>query len=378
MLAVAQRRKGTGSLYQRSSDGRWIGQYESDGRRRYVTGTSESEVRKRLRGLVRYSQSHRGTSERVAAYLTRWLEGAVRPSARTRTLEGYRSIVVRHLVPALGGVPLVDLSPLHIQRFMNAQLATLSPRTVSHHLAVLRTALTQAERWGLVNRNVARLVPGPRVPTHEIRPLTLEQAQQFLAAIRGEPNEALYVLAITTGMRQGELLGLRWQDVTLDGASAGVRVTRTLRVGSNVLEEPKTERSRRVIPLLPLAVQALRAHRLRQMATPDRLEQGLVFARPHGSPLDASAVTRELQRRLAEADLPRQRFHDLRHLAASLHLARGASLREIADILGHSTTTLTANLYSHLQPGATRAAMDRLGAILDTPTADITADIGVV
>jgi integrase len=281
-------------------------------------------------------------------------------------------IVRVHLSPALGRHRLADLTPAQVQAFLNSKLASgLSPRTVSHLRAVLRRALNQALRWGLVQRNVAVLVQPPRVPHTEITPLSVEQAKQLLMHIRGDRLEALYVLAMACGLRQGELLGLRWADVDLDRRSLTVRTALQWRGGAPVLVEPKSERARRVVSLPDLAVVALRAHRVRQME--DRLVAGsrwqtepwgLVFTSTVGTPLDAVGVTRRFQRLLRDAELPRQRFHDLRHAAASYMLAGGVPMRVVMETLGHSDIRLTANTYSHLVPGIAREAADRMDAVL--------------
>ena len=297
-----------------------------------------------------------------------WGSGAVyhrksdnRWIARLEVHDGRPKAVVSR-APALGGYALDALRPAHVQAFLNAQRRRYSPRTVAHQLACLRTALQSAVREGSVTRNVGSLVRGPHIPHSEVRPLSQAEAAQFLAHVRGDSSEALYVLALHTGMRQGELLGLRWEDVDLPGAQLHVR--KALVVGGRYLDDVKTERSRRTVDLSPAVVASLREHLRRQMVerenNPKRKEQGFVFAGPLGSPLEATSVTRRFQSLLAEAGLPRQRFHDLRHAAASIMLANGVLMRQVADILGHSTPTVTANVYSHLGSDAGKDVAERM------------------
>lgn len=212
----------------------------------------------------------------VGAYLTQWLETCVRPSVRPRTSQRYTQLVRLHLAPALGRLPLQRLGPQDVQRFLLAkQESGLSARTVRFIHAVLRRALGQAEKWGLVPRNVARLVTPPKAERPTIRPFTVEEARRLLATVRWTVRrlEALYVLALTLGLRQGELLGLAWEDVDLDRGVLTIRHQLQWLDGRWALTEPKTRRSRRTLPLPPLVREALRAHRLRQKE--ERLRAGL-------------------------------------------------------------------------------------------------------
>jgi integrase len=234
---------------------------------------------------------------------------------------------------------------------------------------VLRRALNDALRWGLVARNVATLVTPPRGQRYEVRPLDPVQARRFLDAVRGDRLEALYSVALAVGLRQGEALGLQWDDIDLDSAALHVRHALQRVDGRLQLVEPKTARSRRTVILPATVIDALKAHRSRQVA--ERLTAGsewvdhkLVFCSPMGRPLDASNVTHTFQRHLIRAGLPRQRFHDLRHACASFLLAQGVSPRVVMEVLGHSQITLTLNTYTHVLPSLSREAAERMNALL--------------
>jgi integrase len=243
-----------------------------------------------------------------------------------------------------------------------------SPRTVQYALHVLRIALARAVRWGLVPRNVATMVDGPRVPRRRVPVLTGEEAQRFMIAVRDDRLGALYVVALSLGLRQGEVLGLRWSDVDLDRQSltVGAALQRVSGKGL-VLVEPKTETSRRKITLPGYCLGVLREHRVRQLR--DRLlagsrwsETGLVFTSALGTGLESGLVTKRLQRILAACGLPRLRFHDLRHSAASLLGAQGVPPRVVMEVLGHSRISVTMDLYSHVFPsllGDAAKAMER-------------------
>jgi integrase len=252
----------------------------------------------------------------------------------------------------------------------------LSRQTVAHVRAVLRTALSQAQRWELVSRNVAALADAPHVPDRQVEALSPDDARAVLAAVEGTRLDALVTLVLYTGLRQGEALGLRWSDVDLDAHLLTVRMALQRvfpREGASRLElvEPKTRRSRRPVPFPPLVAEALRAQRARQAE--DRLGAGprwvdslpgFVFTTHHGTPLDGRTVTVQFQAALARAGLPRRRFHELRHGYATLLLAAGTDLKVVSQILGHSTIALTANTYTGVLPALQREASDRLATLL--------------
>jgi integrase len=298
----------------------------------------------------------------VGDFLLVWLADVVTPTVRPKTRATYETLVRVHLIPAFGHVPLVRLTPQDVQRALNERLGSgLSPRTVRHILVVLRTALGQASRWDLVSRNVATLVEPPRVATAEVRPMTADEARTFLEVSSGDRLHALYAVALLTGLRQGEALGLRWHNLDLDQATLRVEHALQRVAGRLSLVEPKTRRSKRVVVLSPRAVDALRGHRAEQLR--ERLlagerwtETGLVFTTTIGTPLDGPAVTRRLQRILAGAGMRPQRFHDLRHTCASLLLLDGVHPRVVMEMLGHSQISLTMDTYTHVAPELQRAA----------------------
>jgi integrase len=377
---MTRRGNSEGSIYQRA-DGRWAASIDlgyGNGRRRRKAfyGATRREVAEKLTAALRARQQGLpvvGERLTLAAFLARWLEDSARPTLRPRTFASYKMIVDYHLAPALGRVALARLTPDAVQRYLNDKGASgLSSRTLQYHHAVLRRALNQAERWGLVPRNVARLVSPPRVEHPEPQPLTPEQARAFLAAVSEDRLAALYALALGLGARQGELLGLTWADIDLADRTVSIRHTLQRYDGEWHLDPPKTERSRRTIALPASLVEMLRAHRSRQLE--ERLRAGaawqgsawgdLVFANEIGEPLSGSQLTRDFQAVLAALCLPRQRFHDLRHAAATFMLSEGVSLRTTMELLGHSTIAVTANTYSHVLPELQRDATERVSALL--------------
>jgi integrase len=235
--------------------------------------------------------------------------------------------------------------------------------------AALHRALEAALRLGLVVRNVSDRADVPRKRHREMSVLSPEQVHTFFGSIAGNRYEALYILALTTGMRQGELLGLKWSEVDLDDASLQVRASLQKVRGTFILAEPKTARSRRKVALTALAVEALRRHHANQVAQclalgPAWQDRDLVFTNRIGNPVDRiDLMRREFLPLLQAAGLPPMRFHDLRHSAATLLLRQGVHPKVVAEMLGHSQISMTLDTYSHVLPDMQRdatVALDRL------------------
>jgi integrase len=211
-------------------------------------------------------------------------------------------------------------------------------------------------RDGLVPRNATEAVKPPQVRREETRPLTPEQVRTLFGAAKGDRLEALYVLAVTTGLRQGELLGLKWDDVDMEAGTLQVRRTLTTAKGGPVLSAPKTKGSRRTVKLSQTALEALTSHLERQLEEIDRVgslwrENGLIFASEVGEPLDRrDLTTHRFKPLLRRAGLPQIRFHDLRHTCATLLLSKNVNPKVVSEILGHATIAITLDTYSHVLP----------------------------
>ncbi len=372
---MTRRAKGEGHI-RRRKDGRWEARITlADGRRRSYFGKTRAEVAQKLREALSKRDSGLPLPferETLGAFLDAWLRDVAAPRLRPRTFESYRAIVQQHLKPALGRLPLARLTPHRVQAYMNEQLSSgLLPRTVQYHHAVLRAALATAERWGKVSRNVARLVSPPAVRRPEVQPLTADQMRAFLDAVADTRDGPLYACAVALGLRQGELLGLTWDDLDLERGTLTVRRTLQRYGGQWHLDAPKTQRSARTLGLPATLIQTLRAHRARQLE--ERLRAGpawqgdawnLVFCNETGEPMSGAQLTRRFQAQVAALGLPPQRFHDLRHAAATYMLAQGVDLRVVMEVLGHSQIHVTANTYAHVRVEATRAAAERVDALL--------------
>ena len=368
-----RRAQGEGTIFQRA-DGRWCARLRvGDGRRREFYASTQGEVRRLLTAAIRaQDEGLRVGGDRVTLgrFLGEWLL-TVKPAIRAQTWTHYEQYIRVHIVPTLGRLQLAKLDRRHLQSLYAAKLREgLSPTTVRHLHTVIRRALVDAVRWGLVMRNVAALVTAPRRARMEIRPLSTDQARALIGVARHDRLGALYVVALTTGMRQGELLALRWRDVDLGVGVVAVRATLYRADGGLQLGEPKTARSRRSVHLTPEAVAALRRHRERQSVERLRLgpaweDNDLVFPNELGRPLERQNVLhRSFYPLLDRAGLPRIRFHDLRHTTATLLLSRGVHPKIVSDILGHATVAITLDTYSHVTPAMHRGAADEMSALL--------------
>ena len=371
---MSKRADGEGSIY-RGKDGRWRSVVSMPGgKRQYLSGKTQKEVEGKLtatRRLVSDGLPLASGRATVAEFMGEWLEGR-EGSLRPLTLLRYQGLIRRHVLPDIGHVRLARLQPQNLQKLYRAKLAAgLSSTTVHHLHTVLHGALRQAVRWGLVARNVADLVDPPRIARKEMSFLNTEQAGALIAAASGDRLEALFVLAVTAGLRQGELLALRWHDVDLERGVLAVTGTAQRVNGRFVISEPKSERSRRQVILSRRAVEAMTRHRAAQAA--ERLEAeewadlDLVFANTKGRFIESQNLNyRYFHPLLERAGLPWIRFHDLRHTAASLMLVRGVHPRVVADMLGHANASLVLERYSHVTDAMHRDAARAIDDLFPT------------
>jgi integrase len=372
-----KRGNGEGTIHRRKNGG-WCAQYTvytPEGRKRKtVYGKTRAEVAVKLSKAL--SDREGGLffntgNDTLSEYLDRWLNDSVRNSVKQRTFENYAYVVQTHLIPALGHMKVKTLTPAHVQGLYRSKLDVgLSPRTVQLLHTTLHKALKQAVRLGLAARNVTESVEAPRPEKNaktEMHPLTPEQARDLLKAACGDRFEALYALAMTTGLRQGELFGLRWQDVDLESGTLSVRqqLIRTKADGL-VFTTPKSAKGRRSVRLTPKAVQALKDHRKKQLEQEQRLsglwrDLGLVFTSTVGTPLDPSNFTyHTFQPFLKRAGLPKIRFHDLRHTCATLLLGRNVNPKIVQEMLGHANISETMDTYSHVLPSMQETAVNAI------------------
>lgn len=314
-------------------------------------------------------------------YLDQWLEKAAKPRLRQRTYDDYVGLLDCYVRPALGGRQLARLTPLDVQSVyvtMQTEGASkrkksggLSARTVRHCHAAFRSALSQAVKWRMIDVNPADSVDLPRMERREYEVLTRADASRFLNHVRGTRYGIAFELALATGMRPEEYLGLRWKDVNLNKGTVTIRTVLIYQKKPWRLEEAKTKSSRRTIPLPVSTIAALRAHRIEQAKA--RLaykreyhDHGFVVAQPNGEPISSSVLLRRHHKpALDDLDLSQGvRLYDLRHTCATLLLEAGENIKVISERLGHASVAITLDLYAHCLPTMQQAASERLEGIL--------------
>ncbi len=377
MSGQRRRSHGEGSVFQRAN-GMWVAQIDlgwigGRRRRRTVYGSSEREVlskRDKLRNQLAMGVNLADPPRTVEQWLNEWLQ-TVKTGDGTSpsTLDRYDQILRVHLIPLIGRVKLSALAPRDIQLMVSQLRQTAAPASVIKIHGVLRNALSDAERMDLIPRNVAKSVRSAKLSRTERRALTPDEALALLWQLRGDHLEYVFVAALSTGLRRGEVLGLRWKDVDLSGRALFVRQT-LQRVGGELrFVPPKTHRSTRPLPLSALTVAALLAQSASQAE--DRLlvgsaweDHGLVFTSHVGTPLEPRNVNRRFSTARAAAGLEWVRLHDLRHAFATFLLDQGEELRTVMDLLGHSTIRLTADTYGHVLPSRARSAADAIDRVL--------------
>ena len=371
---MSRRGGGEGAVYRRA-DGSWAAAVElprEGGRRRrkVLYGKTRAELLAKLRDVQ--ARRARGlpildAKRTTGEFLDYWVNEILPGTVSAGTQQGYGYIVERDLKPYLGHVVLSELGPAHVHAALRSLEARgLGPRTIQYARAVLRRALRHALRWDLVTRNAADLVDAPRLVRRETDHLSADEVRRLVAAAADDRLGALYVLAVTTGLRRGEALALLWRDVDLEAELVHVKASVKRITGRGMVrDEPKTPSSRRTVPLPPLTVDFLRRHRRVQReeqlaAGVGWSEDGYVFATPLGTCLDGSNTTQRWHAFCASAGLGRRRFHALRHTAATLLLTEGVPLAVISKTLGHSGLAITADIYAAVVPQLQRDAADAM------------------
>jgi integrase len=364
-----------GHIRKRSKDSYsvvvYLGRDPETGKRRYLWRSIKGTKRDAEALLTRLLASLDTGTDLLPSKLTveqfsqEWLK-TLKKKVKPRTHSRYSELLRLHVVPHIGSVELKKLKPLHIERLLlKCREKGLSERTLLHVFRVIHTALVQAVQWQLVDRNVAKAVQPPKPDKNEMDAVTPEDVERILAAANGTEIEVPVVIALGTGMRLGEILGLRWSDI--DFESESLRVRQTVNV-DRTFGTPKSYRSRRSIPLPKFLLKVLKTHRARQselrlVAGSAWQDHDLVVTRADGSPMDPRRVSR-LFTALAKEHGFDFTFHGLRHAYASLMLASGVDLKVTSDLLGHSTIGITADLYTHVAERLHREAAASLDAYL--------------
>jgi len=376
---------GEGSLYHRKSDGRWVGavfigyDHRGKARRKTVSAKTRADAARKLQQLQRDLQDGLPPSDdrfTLGALFDVWLDQVVPLQAAPGTVANYSSLVTTHLRPSLGRIRLTALRPDDVQQLIHAKLEEgLSTRTVRLLRGLLVQVLNYAVRQGRVPRNVAVLTTGPRQQGPEQgRSMTVEQARTFLASVKGDRLEALYVLMLATGLRPGEAFGLPWSNVDFENHQLTVRQALVRHPGGNVIGPGKTGRKGwRTVQLPGPVSAALLSHRERQEKERSDLqhewdEHHLVFCTPTGTPLDPDNHRREFAKLTERAGIGRWHPHEMRHTATSILLAQGVPIEVVSKVLGHTSIRITADVYGHMLESQQETAANAMGfALWDCP-----------
>jgi integrase len=374
---TTRRGHGEGGIRQRP-DGRWegsidLGWINGKRRRKFVYARTRQEVVAKLRtrrNELDSGQPFVDERQTVERWLNHWLDNVLPGTVKPTTAANYGNLARTHLIPALGKHRLAKLDVRHVEELIaDLGRAGYRPNTIRLVRSVLRRSLGHAVRQGVLARNVVTLTDGPRIPRGTGRALTIEQVQKLLEGSLGKRYEVGFVLLVETGMRLGELLGLRWDDVDLEAGQLSISQTLSTLDGKIVLDEPKTASSRRPYELSRQAVDALKSHRARQAT--ERLAigknwsaSGLVLVTELGTPVDPNNFRKVFRRVSTEAGIEDCHPHELRHTAASLMLSRGVPLHVVSDVLGHSSISVTKDVYGHLVAGERRKATDAIASVL--------------
>lgn len=400
-----RRGKDEGSIYQRASDGKWcasvdLGWQNGARRRKVVYGKTRKDVADKLKKL--HVDQEQGISLApdewtVTTFLRYWLEHIIKIRGNLATYDKYRDDVEHHIIPALGKTKLRRLTEAQVQAMLNTltrvpnprhpvpNTTPLAPRTIRNIRAALVEALGVAEARGYVRKNVARLTEVPEAENTPIKPLSQEQARLLIDALSGHPLESACRLALSLGLRIGEVLALRWTDI--DAAGATVRIAGSLRrikpddaPGSLQRTKTKTDASAARLPLPVVLMAALDRRKAQQQADQARSHArgqtwpagDLIFTTRHGTPLEPRNASRFFKIALARAGLPPEtRFHDLRHSCATLLIEQGVHPRVVMEILRHTQISTTMDIYGHVLPDTQRDAAARLDALFGDDQATI-------
>jgi integrase len=413
-MPAKKRGQNEGSIFE-EKPGRWValvttGYVIRNGKRcrvrkKFVAPTRDA-VHRKLTKALRDQQRGRNVSPRVqtlGGFLDMWLADVAKPAVRPKTFRTYSDMVKLHIKPAIGAVQLEKLTPDVVQTFLNDKHGSafcphckasfrgeqmpahitgahpkakkkgyrvLGARSVGHLRGTLRGALAVAMEWYDLDRNVAALAKPPRAQKKEMRSLTPDEARAYLESAKSDRLEALFTVTVALGLRQAEILGLGWEQVDLAAGTLDVRRQLQRIDGKLVLVETKTEDGARPLLLPAVAIAALRRHHAlqdqeRRAAGDQWQETGLVFTTSIGTPADARNIIRRHHAILKSAGIPRLRFHDLRHSAATLLLAQGVSPKYISQLLGHKQVAFTMQTYMHVIKEVQQQTADKMDAILN-------------
>lgn len=394
-----RRLNGEGTIYQRP-DGRWAAQITIDydpstgkPKRQTFYGKTPEEVNEKLT-KARYEQQIGAylepTKVTLGQWIDIWLNNYKSIKVEKTTLGNYYTMIETYIKPQIGKIQLRQLQPSNLQRYYNylqekgraKGSGGLSPRMVRYIHSIIHAALDQAMKEGLIIRNPAEATELPKMKKADVEPLTIEEVNRFIETIKTDRLFPAFCLALKTGLRRGEILGLRWQDIDFKGKKLHVRQTlvEAREPGEEkkvtlLFKPPKTEKSKRTIPLTDDIIKLLKAHKAKQ--NEDKLffgkkyhDNGLVFCSEDGKPIWPRNFLRRFTNLQKKAGIEHHRLHDLRHTFATLLLAEGEELRNVQELLGHERISTTADIYTKVLEESKRKAVSKLDSLIQINVAD--------
>ena len=354
-----KRSDGEGSLYFSESENTWIAEVTlPDGKRKKKRSKKQQVVKAWLleyRNLVKENDPPVDERITLSGFFAKFLEESAKHTLKPKTYSSYKWLIEKHVIPEIGRLKLASLKPHHLQKLYSDKIGSgLSKKTVLHLHSVIRRALNEAVKWGLIHKNPCSSVTPPRPEKRVPEVWNVEQAQEFLRAVRDHRWYAIYLIALTTGARRGEILGLEWENIDFDRKTVSIQKTVSEIRGKPVIGEPKTQRSRRKISLPDIVI--------------DSLEElgrgtGFIFTTSNGTPVAPRNLLRHYYRVLGSLDIPTIRFHDLRHTAATILLTKDVHPKKVQELLGHSSITITLDTYSHVIKGIHSEAAQKMDGI---------------
>lgn len=376
-----KRANGEGSIRKRK-DGRWEGRYTAGhnletGKPIYrnVLGKTQAEVKEKLKTAIQETQSldfSKTGQYTLGQWMDVWYENYAKIKVRPSSHQTYKGYIENHIKPNIGDIPLEKLTTLDLQRLYKTLLANgrvdrleskgqpkgLSPKTVRNIHQILSSALKLAQEQRIILTNPAEGCALPKVEHREMKTLPVEQLQSFLREAKDSGVFELYYLELATGLRRGELLGLKWEDIDLEHGDLRVR-RQIARINGKVVEAPlKTKNAYRTLPLAEDTISILKEQKKKVGSSP------WVFPSATGGPISPDSVLHMLHRVLKRAGLPKVRFHDLRHTFATLALQNGVDIKTVSGMLGHFSAGFTLDTYAHVTTSAQKAAANTMGKLL--------------
>jgi len=365
-----RRNNGEGSVFYREDKGLWcacvqVG-IDFNGRRKRKTIYAKSkkellEKKKELESSILTGTYIESSKITLGEYLIKWLDEVCSVSIRPSTYLLYKGIIRKHIIPEIGSIPLNKITALQIQAFYNKKLNDgLSSSKVRHIHAILHKSFTQAVKWGMIRTNVTDLVQKPRIIRKELNVWDQDQIKLFLEEAKRDRYYCLFLLALTTGLRQGELIGLQWNDIDLENEFITVRRTVKELNGKLIIGEPKTVKGKRLVSLPKVAVSALKVLKKEKGIDDDRGDTWVFTDTKNGLIRVQNLYKRHYKKVIENAKLPYIRFHDLRHCHATLLLQQGINPKIVQERLGHSNISITLDIYSHVLPSMQKTVAKEL------------------